>query len=295
MQSYKREFYKYYSSSTALLVLQSGKTRWSAPRLFNDPFDFPNQMHYSFSGETAANALIDELIDLSYGSAPIVGNSENRYLNMAQLMRMLPNKPTPNDFRKTLYTTIEEVSRKFEEHKLEGTEKLNFLRNECAVFCVTEVKDNLLMWSHYAESHTGCVLKFKDMPGTGQRLQFSERVNYLNHYPSMMDIVDYVKLLTGQTGFDPHIVRDRFVLSKSKHWKYENELRTTFRLADIENGYDYCDLLDDELEEVYIGCKAVDGYIQEVVRLVDGIYPKAAIFRARNRAQDYSIQFERIR
>lgn len=242
MQNKNREFYKYYSSSTALLVLQSGKTRWSAPRLFNDPFDFPNQMHYSFSGKAAANALIDELIDLSYGSAPIVGNKENRYLKIAELMRVLPNKPPANDFRKTLSATIEEVSKKFDEHKSDATEKLNYLRNECAVFCVTEVKENLLMWSHYAESHTGCVFKFKDLPGTGQRLQFSERVNYVDHYPSMMDIVDYVKLLTGQIEFDPNTVRDRFVLSKSKQWKYENELRTTFLLDDIESGYDYCDL-----------------------------------------------------
>lgn len=295
MQIDKREFYKYYSSSTALLVLQSGKTRWSAPRLFNDPFDFPDQMHYSFSGEAADKALIDELIDLSYGSAPIVGNKENKYLKMAELMRLLPNKPSPDEFRRTLSAAIEEVSRKFDEHKLDVTGKLNLLRNEFAVFCVTEVKDNLLMWSHYADSHTGCVFKFRDMPSTGQRLQFSERVNYVDHYPSMMGIADYVKFLTGQIQLKSDAVRDRFVLSKSKHWEYENELRTTFRLADIENGYDYCDLLEDELEEVYIGCKAGDGYIEEIVRLVEGQYPRADIFRAFNRVQDYSIQFERVR
>ena len=32
------------------------------------------------------------------------------------------------------------------------------------MLCITEEHDNLLMWAHYAQNHTGAVLEFRVMP-----------------------------------------------------------------------------------------------------------------------------------
>ena len=37
----RKSFFKYTSAQTALLIFKHTKLRWSAPSVFNDPFDVP--------------------------------------------------------------------------------------------------------------------------------------------------------------------------------------------------------------------------------------------------------------
>lgn len=293
----RTSFYKYYTSTTALAVLENGTTRWSAPKLFNDPFDLPSQMHYSFSGEEAAHALIDKLISMAYGDAPIVGDKNNQYIKLCEAFSFFPNKPTREVFKKTLTETVDEVSKKFSSFKEKSNLKLSKIRDECAIFCITETKDNLLMWAHYSENHTGCVFKLRCIEGAAQRLNYAQKVKYVDSYPVILALSAYVKKLLGQSTKEPtpDELVDKFTLTKSKHWEYEKEWRVVFGLKDIEAGYDYWDLLEDEIEEVYIGCKASPDFVNKLLILLKNSYPNVSVFVAKNDIQNYSLSFEKIR
>jgi Protein of unknown function (DUF2971) len=81
--------------------------------------------------------------------------------------------------------------------------------DELGVFCLTEHPDSILMWSHYASSHSGfCIqLRRKDI------LSRCEKVRYSRNYP----IIVY-------PGSDDNNL-DKWLLTKAACWKYEAEWR----------------------------------------------------------------------
>lgn len=85
--------------------------------------------------------------------------------------------------------------------------------NKRGVFCLTEHRDSMLMWSHYASSHSGfCVqLLRKDI------LSRCEKVRYSLKYP----IIDY-------PGSDDNNL-GKWLLTKALCWKYEAEWRVIER------------------------------------------------------------------
>jgi len=88
-----------------------------------------------------------------------------------------------------------------------------FMR-ETGIYCLSTIKDDILMWSHYAESHRGLCLEFD----TTKELLFNETfsVHYSNEYPS----IDLIKM-----GLNTKDEFRKAVLVKSKHWQYEHEWR----------------------------------------------------------------------
>lgn len=81
--------------------------------------------------------------------------------------------------------------------------------NKLGVFCLTEHPDSILMWSHYASSHSGFCIKLlrQDI------LSRCEKVRYSRKYP----IIDY-------PGSDDNNL-SKWLLTKAGCWKYEAEWR----------------------------------------------------------------------
>ena len=61
------KFYKYLSPDAATAVLENRTFKWSSPKLFNDPFDLPSEIDFSFKADELAEALLDEMAHLVYG------------------------------------------------------------------------------------------------------------------------------------------------------------------------------------------------------------------------------------
>src|SRR5215469_2660517 len=74
------------------------------------------------------------------------------------------------------------------------------------VYCLTERPESALMWSHYAEGHTGICLEFD-----AENLPFgaATQVVYRSQYP-VYDVVT--------VGYEP-------LVDKSEDWAYEREWR----------------------------------------------------------------------
>lgn len=85
--------------------------------------------------------------------------------------------------------------------------------NKCGVFCLSEVRDNILMWSHYADGHRGFGLQFHIDPKHSSLGRSLHKVEYTSTYPQ----INVVKAPGTQTGM--------ILLTKSDFWKYEKEWR----------------------------------------------------------------------
>jgi hypothetical protein len=84
------------------------------------------------------------------------------------------------------------------------------IQDRYRIYCLTTEPTNLLMWSHYADNHTGICLEYRC-----QNVVFGEalKVSYFKEYPSF-SLVDKNNDAALQ-----------LLLSKSKVWEYENEYR----------------------------------------------------------------------
>ncbi|HMO04827.1 MAG TPA: DUF2971 domain-containing protein [Kiritimatiellia bacterium] len=105
-----------------------------------------------------------------------------------------------------------------------------------AVCCFSTDPKNILMWSHYAASHTGMVIgfDFRRPVFYTKRLSGPYRVDYTKDRPAVKWSV------TQPWGFTPQN-HSEAVLTKAHSWKYEKEWRCLFAIRNhkrkrLENG-----------------------------------------------------------
>lgn len=119
--------------------------------------------------------------------------------------------------------------------------------NQIGVTCFSKSSNNLLLWSHYASSHAGICLKF-DILKDPNFFYWTFPIHYTNSYPVFnFDI--------GSSDLSKKII-----LTKSKHWSYEDEYRT------LKKTSDYHKFEKQSLTEVNFGCKAKDNDIRETIQ-----------------------------
>ena len=81
------------------------------------------------------------------------------------------------------------------------------------IYCLTEVADDILMWSHYSNSHTGVCLQFNAIMDNTIFWE-AYKVNYQEDYPivNIMDLKEFDQFFN-------------LFATKSTHWEYEKERR----------------------------------------------------------------------
>jgi len=129
-------------------------------------------------------------------------------------------------------------------------EMRDFLQSEVdklGVLSLSEVPDDILMWAHYASSHTGLCLKFEASENTPFFAR-AQRVDYPDDYQPIKEL-DINKAIV-----------DRIVLTTSKHWEYERE----WRIVDHEFGSGVHKFPPELLAGVIFGCRMKNANKEQV-------------------------------
>jgi hypothetical protein len=95
---------------------------------------------------------------------------------------------------------------------LEGLRKeLQEEVDRAGIVCFSKVRDDILMWGHYADKHRGLSLEFE---GSDNCLFFGEA--------QPVEYEDYTSIPLSENN-DRQMAR--IILTKSRHWSYEREYR----------------------------------------------------------------------
>lgn len=96
------------------------------------------------------------------------------------------------------------------------TDNITEITSAMGVLCLSEIADDILMWSHYADSHRGLCLEFD---GSAEFFARAQQVVYKTERPIINPFLDSQE----------RSVRDKWVidalLTKAAHWCYEKEWR----------------------------------------------------------------------
>lgn len=190
-----QKLYKYYSINENLYkVIKSGSCWFSRPLDFNDPFDCNLDVSIGNSDEEIMNNIEKSSMlrllkeELSNRSSEVKGAGE-RILSKPSFVKKIIN----------------------EVHKY-------YINQNIGVYCLSEDPLNILMWSHYANSHKGICLEF-DIKRDGFFYNNLLPVQYRKRYPKfeLSDYQDEENMM-----FAMH---QQAICTKSILWKYEKEWR----------------------------------------------------------------------
>ena len=95
------------------------------------------------------------------------------------------------------------------------------------VFSMSQIKDNILMWSHYANQHKGFCIEFVRLPDNLLgNIEVTQPVNYHCDYPEVNPL--------DSSGNIDHSIFNKMLFVKAKDWAYEKEWRLTYDEGDRE-------------------------------------------------------------
>lgn len=116
------------------------------------------------------------------------------------------------------------------------------------------------MWSHYADKHKGICLKY-DMYKDEKFFTIPLKVDYPDNYP----IFDFLKIR------ETNQLIQFFLGTKSKDWKYENEIRIIKDKNQFGKFREAINFNKSSLIEVIFGYKTDKSTISNIMTLLKGI------------------------
>jgi hypothetical protein len=206
-----RLLYKY-CDHRGIDVLGRLRLKVTPPNRFNDPFEFTPQMrNLSFeaascyvSNEHAMRQIYPELIRRA------------QFLGSFAAFRHEVGRRSP-ELTKALIGSFPQFAEAFRRGFVDMISKT------LGVICLSSLCDDILMWGHYTNSHTGMVIGFACEHDFWRRSELQQ-----------------VEYTTNRAVFDPGLERDdpkhqlqtkAIIRCKSSHWAYEHEWRQLYPLA----------------------------------------------------------------
>jgi hypothetical protein len=148
--------------------------------------------------------------------------------------------------------------------------------DKAGITCFCKVRDDILMWAHYADKHKGLCFEFD---GSENCIFFGEA--------QAVKYKDFTNVLLGE---DSRKTMERIILTKSKHWSYEREYRI-FRPRTAGQKLDYPVAL---LTGIIFGCMMGESERQLVRRWVKEGDCCVAFFKAQPKAAEFGLDIVRI-
>lgn len=224
----------------------------SSPKDFNDPFDCEVKITTGINNNI--NTIRNRLDLLFRNQRPELGGVK-RQKAIAQLM---------NDKANVWGSFTEEIARKN--------------RNSLGITCFSINPRNLLMWSHYANNHTGICFEFEVLRDF-LRLSKALTVNYGTTFP----VYDFF------TSSDTEIIQS--VLHKYQDWSYEDEKRII--IPDGSNKWYKFE--PRALTKILIGSRTSDKQISKLLEIIElrnkaGL-PTIRLLKAKQHLDSYKISF----
>jgi hypothetical protein len=165
---------------------------------------------------------------------------------------------------------------------VEGVEDDGIKRmgEEFGIISLTKHRDSILMWSHYASSHTGFCIGFKS-----EKIFFSKNrfgaggvVNYTSKFPEILPSEEYFRRTM------------KILYTKLDIWKYEDE----YRLTKYQAANKTVKFTPDEVAEIIIGCSMSKSNIDSLLNICKANLPNIPIFKTVQEKYSFKLSFERV-
>jgi len=246
-------------------VLTHSEIFFSSPANFNDPFDCRITPRYDRMSEEDFYRLMEIRLRKAY--------------------------PNTNDTEVANYIDQERNRGKHKDEKFFAEGKKRFEEDTCheaGICSMTLDPENILMWSHYSNAHTGFCIGFDykllddflfEISSGIELLLDIKKVKYPREYP----------LLEPKPDESPEIIINVFI-NKADDWKYEKE----YRVISIGRTNFSIVLNNTIIKSVILGSQMPLSKKNEIIAVLRNRGLKVELFQAYKKEYGFSLEFERI-
>ena len=247
--------YKYVNLDGGIKILSNNSLRFTQPDALNDPFELLPSL-----------SIIKEL---AYELAILMKRGDRDTLTAEEINQI--KQENEDAFKPSRLRNLKLA-------------KLSFL-----IFCLAKQKDNLLMWSHYADMHRGFVIGFDETspffkPGFGKGKDGLRNVIYKSERYKLP-----CQAISALSPEEQEAAQIGIIFTKGPVWGYEEELRIVAHPASASDNSTFTKngeqlhLFNFPLEclkEVILGVAMPDDTRKEIMSIVTKKYPNAKLFQA---------------
>lgn len=231
-----------------------GKLYHPLPSQFNDPFEC--KPHFQWPREPAKAQVIRK-----------------------HLIKQVREK---GQSRKNAEKMISENMRKqgYIERQIYGAVQRTF--SEIRICSFTTKKENLLFWSHYADSHRGFCVEYD---ATVLPFSMAYKVTYQDDYPEAI-----YPAPRDERGFEPALI-------KSTAWEYEKEYRNLFvpeSAALPPNDGESLILSGEEIKNVYFGANIQEVEFSALMSIIEAGRFNPGLWQAKLSSTEFKLEFYRL-
>lgn len=262
-----RKLFRYRSFNTEIINVYSnvhqkliGIEKWkleafegvvypSSPLYFNDPYDcefciHPDALLEILDRQTYIK-ILEEQFRLKPKEKKKILNTKNIGSTIQQILRNHGVK-----LQKSLVNVLQD--------KLNSS--MSEVKGSVRVVCLSEVYDSILMWSHYAQNHTGFCIEY----------DFAENnMFYKRLYPVKYTTDRYAISKADMSHSNTRWIY-KTICSKSDVWSYEKEWRIVtanfekMGLKNLEGKYVFD--LKTNIKAFYLGAKIAENFKEEIIK-----------------------------
>ena len=289
--------YKYVSEKVAKETIEKKKVLVRKPIEFNDPFDCN-----FYCSEKEKQRAFKLFINFQFFKAlyleSVIKNKQSIFGKCnTKLLKYNLKTSADNAIKQKKYKydcfvafyqrlaqaltgkSVDKYSQEFEE-KIEDA--LEQVRAVSLVGCFSLKNDSMLMWSHYAKSHSGVCIEYEVDEKDFKKVHYKRKVRsfkltkvleiIFGHELAKLDI-NYEEDETFRFAVEP-------IFEKSCEWKYEKEIRyvCSIRQPNVNitdgldlNGNPALFLSMPNIKTIYVGCNMSDESIKEIKDVAGGI------------------------
>lgn len=269
-------FYKYVTASIAKLILTNLEVKCSSPFLFNDPFDSQIEIQHDVRNT-------EELIKRATGKIC----DAMKHLLVGCTVEQANGLVVENMMTDTKFITDRQLA--FDRFYQEVNEKIIEFAKEDRIFCLSEINDSLLMWTHYTKDHKGAVIRFRCIPEINTATCAAKPVIYSDKVP-LLTIEDFFK---GEQ-FVKNYILNEALLTKSLDWEYEREWRLILKQQNKAKDFDLRSVFEKEIDAIYLGCKMEADDKKELIDITRDKRQSITIFEAFKDRKEFKLNFKEL-
>ncbi len=287
---------KFCSAETGLKVLNSQSLRWSAPHLFNDPFELNHHSEPDFTPETLLTGMIKEAINLLFGPSEPTGK-HNRLITAISRWRGEERFASEEEAEQVLKQLLGQIVQQQQEGINSYLSAWQQFACSLRVCCFSDKPTNMQAWQRFADNHAGIALRFS--AGEDTALPEPRKVTYGTTPPQVSSLKEQIAVTYGR---EKAPKSDGFIdkmLMKNKDNNVEREWRCfaadeTDSGSDEQTWYNNKRFSAPELKAVYIGLATSLQNKEAVINLVKAKYANTKVYQAVALPNRYEIDFSQL-
>ena len=264
--------------------------------MFNDPFDHQARYLLPFSQDDFILKCESTFERIIYGDE-VSFEFPTTLGSLLSLMHSLRDKFPKDELIAKLRDGIKKTAFKLQKFEDNVNQLLLKQLKKTRVLCVSEHNDNVIMWSHYADEHKGIVIRLRCIEELDNNLLIARKMKYQKKYPAIANLDDFIKLSIGEKNINYYEKLMDIAYIKHEVWAYEDEWRVVKEIDTEENKNLYNDYQEypQVFDALYFGCRISESDKDEIIDILNGDFRHVEIFQSKKKAQEFGLQFERIR